>query len=97
MKRIEKKALEIIGIAGEGRREVFKALEMAKKGKGNEAKAMMRAARGAMKEHERVEVGTGKELLMIHAQDHLMNSLIIYDIVNELIEIYLEGKIRNEV
>ncbi|MGL4850643.1 MAG: PTS lactose/cellobiose transporter subunit IIA [Clostridium sp.] len=97
MKENEKRALEIIGVAGEGRREIFKALQMAKKGEKDKSKAIMEEARIILNGYKKVKETEGQGLLMIHAEDHLMNTLIIFDVISELIDIYSEGRIRDEV
>ncbi len=95
---IEMKAMELIVNSGESRSLSFEALKLAKEGKFEEAQAKLdKAKQESLKAHkvqtelitkessgEDVKVG----LLMVHAQDHLMTSMLANDLISEMVELY---------
>lgn len=99
---IEAVAMTIVGNAGESRSLSYEALRAAKKGdfqKANEllteAKERMHAAHSVQTElicNEADGKGIEINLLMIHAQDHLMNAILARELVEELIEVHRELK-----
>lgn len=94
-------AMELVGNAGESKSLAFEALAEAKKGnfdkatdKLNDSKKSILKAHGLQTElivkeadGEKVEVG----LLMVHAQDHLMTSMLARDLISEMVELYKGG------
>ncbi len=100
-------AMGLIAGAGDSRSSCMEAIDLAKEGKFEEAKAALdRASDGMVSAHEiqteliRNEMsGSGEpvSLLMVHAQDHLNLALIMRDVAEEIIELHrrikeLEGK-----
>lgn len=95
---LEVAAMELVGNAGESRSLSFEALSLAKEGKFEEAKEKINEAKKSMlKAHEMqtqliCKEADGEEfkigLLMVHAQDHLMCSILARELVEELIKIY---------
>lgn len=95
---IEVIAMELVGNAGEARSLAFEALNEAKKGNFERAQELLEQSKEAsLKAHHtqtelicneadgnKVEIG----LLMVHAQDHLMTSILARELITELIEIY---------
>ncbi len=95
---IEVIAMELVGNAGEARSLAFEALSEAKKGNFDKAQELLEQSKEAsLKAHHtqtelicneadgnKVEIG----LLMVHAQDHLMTSILARELITELIEIY---------
>lgn len=91
-------AMSLIAEAGDSRSSCMEAIELAKEGKFDEAKAaLIRAGEGMVAAHEtqteliREEMsGNGKpvSLLMVHAQDHLNLALIMRDVAEELVELH---------
>jgi len=65
--------------------ESFHMLESARK-KSNEAHLIQTKLLNQLMSGENIELN----LLLVHAQDHLMNSLMIIDFTEELIEIFKE-------
>ncbi|WP_432204639.1 PTS lactose/cellobiose transporter subunit IIA [Cetobacterium somerae] len=99
---IETIAMTIVGNAGESRALSYEALRIAKKGEFSKAKEMLDEAKEKMCIAHSVQTelicneADGKDveinLLMIHAQDHLMNAVLVRELVEELIEIHKELK-----
>ncbi len=101
---IELVAMELVGNAGEARSLAFEALAEAKKGNFEKAEELLEKSKEAsLKAHHtqtelicneadgnKVEIG----LLMVHAQDHLMTSILARELISEMIELYkkLQGK-----
>lgn len=84
--------------SGNTRSECMEAIQLAKKGQIQEAKEKIQSANDALIEAhhsqtallsqeargEKVEVS----MLLIHAQDHLMNAITFRDLATEMIELY---------
>ncbi len=101
---IETIAMELVGNAGESRSLAFEALAQAKKGNFEKAKELLEQSKQtSLKAHHvqtelicqeadgnKVEIG----LLMVHAQDHLMTSILARELITEMISLYekLENK-----
>lgn len=95
---IELVAMELVGNAGEARSLAFEALAEAKKGNFEKAEELLNQSKEAsLKAHHtqtelicneadgnKVEIG----LLMVHAQDHLMTSILARELISEIIELY---------
>ena len=95
---IELVAMELVGNAGEARSLAFEALAEAKKGNFEKAEELLNQSKEAsLKAHHtqteliwneadgnKVEIG----LLMVHAQDHLMTSILARELISEMIELY---------
>lgn len=95
---IETVAMELVGNAGESKSLAFEALKKAKEGDHESAREMLsEAKRRMLRAHEiqtdlickeadgeSIELG----LLMVHAQDHLMTSILARDICEEMIELH---------
>lgn len=101
---IEVVAMELVGNAGEARSLAFEALAEAKKGNFQKADELLEQSKEAsLKAHHtqtelicneadgnKVEIG----LLMVHAQDHLMTSILARELIAEMIEMY--KKLQNK-
>lgn len=95
-------AMSLVGNAGEARSLAFEALEEAKKGNLEKAeKILLESKKKILIAHEIqtkliCKEATGEKigisLLLIHAQDHLMTSLLAKELIGELIEIYKINK-----
>lgn len=95
---LEEIAMTIVGCSGESRSLAYEALKYAKKKDFEKAKKLIEDSKKKMYEAhecqsdlifkeangEKVEVN----ILMIHAQDHLMNSITVRELIEELIEVY---------
>lgn len=95
---MEMAAMTLVGNAGEARSLAFEAIAMAKKGSFDEAREMLvKARKKSLAAHEtQTELicaeADGKEmemgLLMVHAQDHLMTSILARDLAEEIINLH---------
>ena len=88
----------IIAHAGDARSYAFGALEAAKAGNFEEAEALLKQSNDAAVEahHMQTELlvneangnKTPVDVLLVHAQDHLMTSMLAVEVIKELIELY---------
>ena len=88
----------IIANAGDARSYAFGALEAAKKGNFEEADEILKKSSEAAVEahHMQTELLTNEangnkaqvDVLLVHAQDHLMTSMLAVELIKELIAIY---------
>ncbi|GAA2944063.1 PTS lactose/cellobiose transporter subunit IIA [Enterococcus raffinosus] len=86
---------KIISAAGDSRGSAFEALRLARKGKFDEAEAKMQEAKEKSIDAHDVQTQlitseingekTETSLLMVHAQDHLMTSILARDLIEEMI------------
>nr|WP_314264978.1 PTS N,N'-diacetylchitobiose transporter subunit IIA [uncultured Moellerella sp.] len=84
--------------AGQARSLAYNGLKKAKEGDFTAAKDLMAQSRDALNEAHKVQTqliesdqGEGKikvSLVMVHAQDHLMNAMLARELVVELIELH---------
>lgn len=95
---LETTAMGLVGNAGESRSLSFEALKYAKNGEFDKAEELLNEAKKySLIAHKvqtelicneadgnRIELG----LLMVHAQDHLMTSILARELIYKLIEIY---------
>ena len=95
---LEEVVMGLIIKSGQARSLAYGALKMAKQGDFEAAKAMMEQSRMALNEAHLVQTkliegdqGEGKmkvSLVLVHAQDHLMTSMLARELVTELIELH---------
>ena len=95
---LEEQVMGIIINAGQSRSLCYEALQSAKEGNFADADEKMQQAQHFAREAHLVQTqlieadeGEGKPkmtLVMVHAQDHLMTSILAKELVTELIEIY---------
>ena len=95
---LESAVMEIIINSGQARSFAYEALTKAKEGDFDGAETLMsesaEAAKGAHKVQTQLieqDQGTGKTpmtLVMVHAQDHLMTSMLAQEMVAELITLH---------
>lgn len=84
--------------SGQARSIAYAALQKAKQGDFAQAKKMMEQSRAALNEAHKIQTrligddqGLGKtkvSLVLVHAQDHLMTSMLARELVTELIELH---------
>ncbi len=101
---MESTVMELIINAGEARSCAMQALRAAKKGDWAEVDAQLAEASAASKRAHDVQTmligmdeGCGKipvNLVMVHAQDHIMTSMLAREMIEELIDLQrqLQGK-----
>lgn len=95
---LEEVVMGLIINSGQARSTAYGALKMAKQGDFEAAKAMMEQSRMALNEAHLVQTkliegdqGEGKmkvSTVLVHAQDHLMTSMLARELVTELIELH---------
>ncbi|EMF0716182.1 PTS N,N'-diacetylchitobiose transporter subunit IIA [Citrobacter sp. Marseille-Q6884] len=95
---LEEVVMGLIINSGQARSLAYAALKQAKQGDFESAKAMMEQSRMALNEAHLVQTkliegdqGEGKmkvSLVLVHAQDHLMTSMLARELVTELIELH---------
>ncbi|QXB79689.1 PTS lactose/cellobiose transporter subunit IIA [Enterobacter asburiae] len=95
---LEEAVMEIIVNAGQSRSLCFEALHAARQGNIDEAKSLLREADGYARQAHKMQTklieqdaGEGLQpmtLIMVHAQDHLMNSLLARELSEEIIHLY---------
>lgn len=92
--------MELIIHAGEARSSAMQALQAARKHHWSEADALLQQASDAARNAHKIQTaligadeGCGKipvNLIMVHAQDHLMNAMLCRDLVEEIIWLHRE-------
>lgn len=95
-------SFQIILHAGNARSDAMEALQMAKDGRFKEAQEKLVSADEAFLEAHHMQTsllhdeanGKSTELsvILIHAQDHLMNALTVKDLAIEMIDMYKKMK-----
>ncbi|MBT2205848.1 PTS lactose/cellobiose transporter subunit IIA [Enterobacter hormaechei] len=95
---LEEAVMEIIVNAGQSRSLCFEALHAARQGNLDEAKSLLREADGYARQAHKMQTklieqdaGEARQpmtLIMVHAQDHLMNSLLAHELSEEIIHLY---------
>ena len=90
--------MEIIVNAGQSRSLCFEALHAARSGNINEAKLLLNEADGYARrahlmqtrliEQDAGEARQPMTLIMVHAQDHLMNAMTVRDLAKEMVSMY---------
>lgn len=95
---LEEVVMGLIINSGQARSLAYAALKQAKQGDFEAAKTMMEQSRMALNEAHLVQTkliegdqGEGKmkvSLVLVHAQDHLMTSMLARELVTELIELH---------
>lgn len=95
-------SMQIIASSGDARSSAFGALEEAKNGNFEEADELLKQCNVAATEAHKAQTqllfdeanGTKHDInvLLIHAQDHLMSSMLATELIKELIELYKKGE-----
>ncbi|BFO10870.1 PTS lactose/cellobiose transporter subunit IIA [Serratia rubidaea] len=98
MEDLESTVMEIIVNAGQTRSLCFSALQAARDGDFAQAQALLRQSDEFSRAAHRVQTrlieqdgGEGKTpmtLIMVHAQDHLMNAILARELIAEMVELY---------
>ena len=101
----EQNIFQIISASGDSRGLAFEALRLARAGKFSAAKEKMSEAKERSIAAHEIQTslitkeinGEGVEtsLLMVHAQDHLMGSILARDLIEEMIEMLQEQRLAS--
>lgn len=92
---------EVVAYAGEARSKLIEAMTEAEKGEFDQASQLVEEANKSLIEahHSQTKMlaaeasGENIELgfIMVHAQDHLMTTLLLKDVIHHLFNIYKKG------
>jgi len=95
---LENIVFKIILHAGNAKSNCFEALQVAKDGNFKKADQLIEQAKNELLEAHHVQTdmlqkeaaGEKKEvtLLLVHAEDHLMNAILAKDLIEEMIKLY---------
>ena len=106
MDRLEKLAFELISNSGSARSYSFEALSLVKEGKTDEANEKMEIAREEILKAHKIQTqliqkeANGDKIeiniLLVHAQDHLMSSILPNDLIKEMIKMQEQINILKE-
>ena len=98
MMNFENIIMELIVRSGEAKSQAFEALTKARLGDFEKADEILTESRSLVKQAHKIQTqlitmaGEGKSiplsLMMIHAQDHLMGSMLAQDLIDEMIQLY---------
>lgn len=98
MDAMEQIVINLIVNSGSARSSAIEAIQYAKAGDMEKANESLQQAKESVNEahHAQTEMIQGEirgektplSLLMVHAQDHLMTSLVVIDLAQEFIDIY---------
>ncbi|SKA82547.1 PTS system, cellobiose-specific IIA component [Clostridium sp. USBA 49] len=100
MTSMEQIVMELVVNGGDARSKAMQAIRAAKKGNMNLAKQKINEANKALSKAHEIQTNLIQSeaagdhvevtLLMVHAQDHLMNAMTIFDLAQEMIDMYEE-------
>ena len=98
MENLETIIFQIILHGGNGKSSAMEAIAAAKIGNFEEAREKMAEANSALNEAHKIQTSliqgevrgekTEVSLLMVHAQDHLMNAITLKDLASEFVDMY---------
>ncbi|MGG3470316.1 PTS lactose/cellobiose transporter subunit IIA [Neobacillus pocheonensis] len=98
MEKLETIIFQIILHGGNGRSSAMEAVQAARQGEFAEAREKLKEAENALNEAHHIQTSliqaeirgekTEISLLMVHAQDHLMNAITVKDFAAEMVELY---------
>ena len=95
---IERSTMQLIMHGGTARSKAMEAIASAKEGKAAEARELLHEADAALAEAHRAQAeliqseADGETvpitLILVHAQDHLMNAITVKDLATEFVDLY---------
>lgn len=95
---LEMTIFQLITHSGDAKSLLFEAIQLAKQGDHEAAQEKIKAAEEHLGMAHKEQTGliqneaqgqkTEVSLLLIHAQDHLMNAIMFKDLAKELVEVY---------
>ncbi|ETI69115.1 PTS lactose/cellobiose transporter subunit IIA [Neobacillus vireti] len=98
MENLETVIFQIILHGGNGRSAAMEAIQAARKGDFEGSKDKLKESADALNEAHHIQTSliqgeirgekTEISLLMVHAQDHLMNAMMVRDLAVEMVELY---------
>ncbi len=100
--RVQEIAFQLISFAGDAYSSFLQAVESAREGDFDAAQERMTSGKEMLKEAHNVQTdlltaeAQGNDpaysIIMVHAQDHLMNAILFEQVANELIYLHKERK-----
>jgi PTS system cellobiose-specific IIA component len=94
----EEKIMQLIVNGGNAKSKSIEAIHIAREGKNDEARALLEMASVDLAKAHEIQMefieeeanGHAQEvtILMVHAQDHLMNAITVKDLAAEFIDLY---------
>lgn len=95
---LELAMIEIVALSGDARTKLLSAVKEAKAGNVDQAHALTNEARGLLADAHKSQTDlltaeargelTAPTILLVHAQDHLMTTMLLRDVIDSLIDIY---------
>ncbi|WP_144552549.1 PTS lactose/cellobiose transporter subunit IIA [Bacillus sp. X1(2014)] len=105
MENLETVIFQIILHGGNGKSSAMEAIAAAKTGDFEGARQKLQESSNALNEAHKIQTNlvqgevrgekTEISLLMVHAQDHLMNAITIKDLAAEFVDLYEMVKLQN--
>lgn len=106
MENLEEISFQIISAAGDAQSMMLKALANAREGVFAKAESMMKQADKELLKAHKSQTGlimkeaqgekSEYSVLMVHAQDHLMNAMLSKQLIGEMIKMYKDIKGEKE-
>ena len=101
---LEMIAMTIVGNAGESKSLILEALKAAKKGQYLAAENFLEEANEKISKAHNIQTelicneaegkGIPVNLLIVHAQDHLMNTILAKELIEEMVELYKRLEVK---
>lgn len=98
MDNVEEISFQIISFSGDGQSKMLEALKVARQGDYQQARALLEEGKELLHQAHRVQTelivaeAQGRpapySILMVHAQDHLMNAMLAQNLIAEMIGMY---------
>ena len=95
---LELTMIEIVALSGDARTKLLSAVKQAKEGDAAAARALVDEAQGLLNDahNSQTELLTAEArgevttptVLLVHAQDHLMTTMLLRDVIEALTDIY---------
>ena len=95
---LELTMIEIVALSGDARTKLLNAVKQAKEGEFSGARALVDEAQGLLNDAHNAQTDlltaeargevTAPTVLLVHAQDHLMTTMLLRDVIDALIDIY---------
>jgi PTS system lactose-specific IIA component len=95
---LELTMIEIVALSGDARTKLLNAVKKAKDGERDAARALVDEAQGLLNDAHTAQTDlltaeargevTSPTVLLVHAQDHLMTTMLLRDVIDALMDIY---------
>lgn len=95
---MEKVIMDLIIFSGEARSYAMEAMQLAKEGQINKARELIEKSKEILGNAHSAQTGLIQQeasgnknevsLLLVHAQDHLMTSIVVKDLAEEIIDLH---------